>query len=60
MKLMEKAVQYDGGLNQVQVKYHLEVDNMNRIELQTVLEAMDVSQFISILLIFGTFKSILF
>ncbi|KAJ1389008.1 RZZ complex, subunit Zw10 [Sesbania bispinosa] len=42
VKFMEKAVRFDGDLNQVEVKYHLEVDNMNGIQLQTVLEAMDV------------------
>ncbi|KAE9606213.1 putative RZZ complex, subunit Zw10 protein [Lupinus albus] len=41
VKIMEKAVRFDGGLNQVEVKYHLEVDNMNEIKLQAVLEAMD-------------------
>lgn len=40
---MEKAVRFDGGLNQVEVKYHLEVHNMNGIQLQMVLEAMEVS-----------------
>lgn len=40
---MEKAVRFDGDLNQVEVKYQLEVENVNRIQLQTVLEAMDVS-----------------
>lgn len=43
MKYMEKAVRFDGDLNQVEVKYQLEVENVNRIQLQTVLEAMDVS-----------------
>ncbi|CAJ1971106.1 unnamed protein product [Sphenostylis stenocarpa] len=42
VKYMEKAVRFDGDLNQVEVKYHLEVDNVNGIQLQTVLEAMDV------------------
>lgn len=40
---MEKAVRFDGELNQVEVKYQLEVENVNRIQFQTVLEAMDVS-----------------
>jgi len=40
---MEKAVRFDGDLNQVEVKYQLEVENVNGIQLQTVLEAMDVS-----------------
>jgi len=43
VKYMEKAVRFDGDLNQVEVKYQLEVENVNRIQLQTVLEAMDVS-----------------
>lgn len=43
MKYMEKAVRFDGELNQVEVKYQLEVENVNRIQFQTVLEAMDVS-----------------
>lgn len=43
MKYMEKAVRFDGDLNQVEVKYQLEVENVNGIQLQTVLEAMDVS-----------------
>ncbi|KAK7300430.1 hypothetical protein RJT34_11274 [Clitoria ternatea] len=42
VKFMEKAVRFDGDLNQVEVKYHLEVQNMNTIQLQTVMEAMDV------------------
>nr|KYP73144.1 Centromere/kinetochore protein zw10 isogeny [Cajanus cajan] len=42
MKFMEKAVRFDGDLNQVEVKYHLEAENVNGIKLQTVLEAMDV------------------
>lgn len=40
---MEKAVRFDRGLNQVEVKYKLEVDTMNGIQLQAVLEAMEVS-----------------
>lgn len=43
MKFMEKAVQFDGTSNHVEVKYCLEVDNISGIELQTVMEAMDVS-----------------
>ncbi|KAH1211766.1 Centromere/kinetochore protein zw10 [Glycine max] len=42
MKFMEKAVRFDGDLNQVEVKYHLEVENVNGIQLHTVVEAMDV------------------
>ncbi|XP_061373603.1 centromere/kinetochore protein zw10 homolog isoform X1 [Gastrolobium bilobum] len=42
VKFMEKAVRFDMDLNQVEVKYHLKVENMNGIPLQTVLEAMDV------------------
>ncbi|RDY10392.1 Centromere/kinetochore protein zw10-like protein, partial [Mucuna pruriens] len=42
VKFMEKAVRFDGGLNRVEVKYHLEDENGNGIQLQTVLEAMDV------------------
>ncbi|XP_028808211.1 centromere/kinetochore protein zw10 homolog isoform X2 [Neltuma alba] len=42
LKLMEKAVQFDGKSNRVQVKYHLEVDGINGIELLTVMEAMEV------------------
>ncbi|WVY90461.1 hypothetical protein V8G54_035975 [Vigna mungo] len=42
VKYMEKAVRFDGELNQVEVKYQLEVENVNRIHIQTVLEAMDV------------------
>ena len=46
MKFMEKAVRFDGDLNQVEVKYHLEVENVNGIQLHTVVEAMDVSEFV--------------
>ncbi|KAH1062240.1 hypothetical protein GYH30_005313 [Glycine max] len=42
VNFMEKAVRFDGDLNQVEIKYHLEVENVNGIQLQTVLEAMDV------------------
>ncbi|XP_047179048.1 centromere/kinetochore protein zw10 homolog [Vigna umbellata] len=42
VKYMEKAVRFDAELNQVEVKYQLEVENVNRIQFQTVLEAMDV------------------
>ncbi|KAK7320551.1 hypothetical protein VNO77_30124 [Canavalia gladiata] len=42
MKFMEKAVQFNGDFNQVEVKYQLKVENMNGIQLQTVMEAMDV------------------
>ncbi|KAF7826812.1 centromere/kinetochore protein zw10-like protein isoform X1 [Senna tora] len=42
VKFMEKAVQFDGKSNRVVVKYHLEVDNIDGIQLQTVMEAMDV------------------
>lgn len=42
VKFMEKAVRFDRGLNQVEVKYKLEVDTMNGIQLQAVLEAMEV------------------
>ncbi|XP_027331708.1 centromere/kinetochore protein zw10 homolog isoform X1 [Abrus precatorius] len=41
VKFMERAVRFDGDLNQVEVKYHLKVDTMNGILLQTVIEAMD-------------------
>ncbi|XP_040862858.1 uncharacterized protein [Glycine max] len=41
VNFMEKAVRFDVDLNQVEVKYHLEVENVNGIQLQTVLEAMD-------------------
>ena len=40
---MEKAVQFNGKSNRVEVKYHLEVDSISGIELQTVMEAMEVS-----------------
>ncbi|GAU14377.1 hypothetical protein TSUD_249150 [Trifolium subterraneum] len=39
---MEKAVRFDGDLNQIEVKYHLEVHNLSGIQLQMVLEAMEV------------------
>lgn len=42
MKFMEKAVRFDGDLNQVEVKYHLEIHNISGIQLQMVLEAMEV------------------
>ncbi|BAT81022.1 hypothetical protein LR48_Vigan07g050000 [Vigna angularis] len=42
VKYMEKAVRFDAELNQVEVKYQLEVENVNRIQFQTVLEAMEV------------------
>lgn len=42
LKFMEKAVQFDGQSNRVEVKYHLEVDSINGIELQTMMEAMEV------------------
>ncbi|XP_027331709.1 centromere/kinetochore protein zw10 homolog isoform X2 [Abrus precatorius] len=42
VKFMERAVRFDGDLNQVEVKYHLKVDTMNGILLQTVIEAMDL------------------
>ncbi|KAK4255239.1 hypothetical protein QN277_008259 [Acacia crassicarpa] len=42
LKFMEKAVRFDGKSNRVEVKYHLEVDSINGIELQTVMEAMEV------------------
>ncbi|KAL2317035.1 hypothetical protein Fmac_030911 [Flemingia macrophylla] len=42
IKFMEKAVRFDGDLNQVEVKYHLEVENVDGVRLQTVMEAMDV------------------
>jgi len=43
VNFMEKAVRFDVDLNQIEVKYHLEVKNVNGIQLQKVLEAMDVS-----------------
>ncbi|XP_073221002.1 centromere/kinetochore protein zw10 homolog isoform X3 [Cicer arietinum] len=42
VKFMEKAVRFDGDLNQIEVKYHLEVQNLSGIPLQIVLEAMEV------------------
>ncbi|RZB99018.1 Centromere/kinetochore protein zw10-like [Glycine soja] len=42
VNFMEKAVRFDVDLNQIEVKYHLEVKNVNGIQLQKVLEAMDV------------------
>ena len=45
---MEKAVRFDGVYNQIEVKYHLEVDTTKGIRFQTVLEAMDVSLIISL------------
>jgi centromere/kinetochore protein ZW10 len=42
VKFMEKAVRFDGDLNQIEVKYHLEVHNLSGIQLQMVLEAMEV------------------
>ncbi|KAL1348145.1 centromere/kinetochore protein zw10 homolog isoform X2 [Arachis hypogaea] len=41
LKLMEKSVRFDGDLNQVEVRYHLQVENLTGVQLQTVLEAMD-------------------
>lgn len=43
MKFMEKAVRFDGDLNQIEVKYQLEVQNLSGVQLQMVLEAMEVS-----------------
>lgn len=43
MKFVEKAVRFDGDLNQVEVTYRLEVQNTSGIQLQMVLEAMEVS-----------------
>ncbi|CAL5190270.1 unnamed protein product [Lathyrus oleraceus] len=42
VKFMDKAVRFDGDLNQVEVKYGLEVHNLSGIQLQMVLEAMEV------------------
>lgn len=42
VKFMEKAVRFDGDLNQIEVKYQLEVHNLSEIQLQMVLEAMEV------------------
>lgn len=36
-------MRFDGDLNQIEVKYHLEVQNLSGIPLQIVLEAMEVS-----------------
>ncbi|RYR00130.1 hypothetical protein Ahy_B07g088216 [Arachis hypogaea] len=41
LKLMEKSVRFDEDLNQVEVRYHLQVENLTGVQLQTVLEAMD-------------------
>lgn len=42
VKFMEKAVRFDGDLNQIEVKYQLEVHNLSGVQLQMVLEAMEV------------------
>ncbi|PNX96331.1 centromere/kinetochore protein zw10, partial [Trifolium pratense] len=38
---MEKAVRFDGDLNQIEVKYHLEVHNLSGIQLQMVVGILE-------------------